>query len=194
MVRLGKASLIWDWNKPGCWVHPPSVNINHLLVLWMQIMYAFHLCWNYYCPNTHRRLGFHFLQLRQQVAVMTLCAGHNQLNAHVSRKMKLAPSPTCSCSVEDQMAEHVQTLYCTKCPLQQTAAWNVWPTAVLLHSRCYGSKGETRRDSHIHFADFVDSQWSNNREDKEIENTSRRRRKEAYSHFDLCSKLEEKPA
>ena len=32
------------------------------------------------------------------------------------------------------------TLYCTKCPLQQTAGWNVWPTAVLLNTRLYGSK------------------------------------------------------
>ena len=149
----------------------------------MQIKQSTHLHWNYCCPNTQRGLGFHFLQLRQQVVVMTLRAGHNRLHAHVSRKMKLAPSPTCSCSVEDQMAEHVQTQYCTKCPLQQIAGWNVWPTAVLLHTKRYGSK---EKPGHIHFADFVDSQWSNNREDKEIENMSRRRRKEAYIHILIC--------
>ena len=39
------------------------------------------------------RDDFHFLNWWQQVVVMRLHTGHNLLNAHMFRKMKLAPSP-----------------------------------------------------------------------------------------------------
>ena len=39
------------------------------------------------------RDDFHFLNWWQQVVVMRLRTGHNLLNAHMFRKMKLAPSP-----------------------------------------------------------------------------------------------------
>jgi len=59
------------------------------------------------------------------------------------RKMKLAPSSTCSCGLEDQRAEHVPQ----RCPLLQTARlkFNVWPTAVQLHTKLYGSKEELEK-------------------------------------------------
>ena len=59
------------------------------------------------------------------------------------RKMKLAPSATCSCGLEDQRAEHVPQ----RCPLLQTARlkFNVWPTAVQLHTKLYGSKEELEK-------------------------------------------------
>ena len=52
------------------------------------------------------------------------------------KTMKLAPSPMCVCGLEDQMAEHILQ----RCPLLQTAKTNVWPTAVQLHTKLYGSK------------------------------------------------------
>ena len=72
---------------------------------------------------------------------MRLRPGHNRLNAHMFRKMKLAPSPTCNCGLEDQTAEH--TLQ--RCPLLQTARQNVQPTAVQLHTKLYGSKEELEK-------------------------------------------------
>ena len=51
-----------------------------------------------------------------------------------SGKMKLAPSPTCNCGLEDQTAEHILQ----RCPLPQTARTNVWPAAVQLHTTLYG--------------------------------------------------------
>ena len=55
---------------------------------------------------------------------MRLHTGHNRLNAHMFRKMKLAPSPTCNCGLEDQTAEKILQ----RCPLLQTARTSVWPT------------------------------------------------------------------
>ena len=52
---------------------------------------------------------------------MRLHTGHNRLNAHMFRKMKLAPSPTCDCSLEDQTAEYILQ----RCLLLQKARQNV---------------------------------------------------------------------
>ena len=84
------------------------------------------------------RDDFHFLD-RWQAGCgheTRLRTGHNRLKAHMLRKMKLAPSPTCSCGLEDQTAEHL---------LLQTGRTNVWPTAVQLHTKLYGSKKELEK-------------------------------------------------
>ena len=73
--------------------------------------------------------------------VLRLLTGHNRFNPHMFRKMKLAPSPTCNCGLEDQTAEHILH----RCPLLQTARTNVWPTAVQLHTKLYGSKEELEK-------------------------------------------------
>ena len=84
---------------------------------------------------------FHFLDRWQQVVVMRLCMGHNRLNAQMFKQMKLAPSPICNCGLDDQVAEHILQ----KCQLLQTARTNVWPTAVQLHTKLYGSKEELEK-------------------------------------------------
>ena len=60
------------------------------------------------------------------------------------RKIKLTPSPTCSCGLEDQTAEHILQ----RCPLLQTTRKNVWPTAVLLHTKTYATYRNWRRRPH----------------------------------------------
>ena len=70
--------------------------------------------------------------------VMRLRSGHNRLNDHTCRKMKLAPSPFCNCGLQDKTAEHILQ----RCPLLRTARTNVWPTSVQLHTKLYGSKEE----------------------------------------------------
>ena len=72
--------------------------------------------------------------------VMRLRKGHNQLNAHMFKKMKLAP-PICNCGLEDQTAEHKLQ----RCPLLRTARTSVWPAAVQLHTNLYGRKEEVEK-------------------------------------------------
>ena len=93
------------------------------------------------CERITERDDFHFLDLWQQVVVKRLRTGHDRLSAHMSRKMKLAPSPTCNCGLEDQTAEHILQ----KCPLLQTARRNMWTTAVQLHTKLYGNKEELEK-------------------------------------------------
>ena len=59
------------------------------------------------------------------------------------KKMKLAPSPVCNCGIEDQMAKYILQ----RCPLLQTARTDVWPTAVQLHTKLYGSKEKVDKTS-----------------------------------------------
>ena len=64
-----------------------------------------------------------------------------------NKNMKLAPSPICNCGPEDQTAEHIPQ----RCPLLQTARTNVWPTAVQLHTKLYGSKEEVEKTATVIF-------------------------------------------
>ena len=72
---------------------------------------------------------------------MKLNTGHNRHNVYMYSNMKLASSSTCNCGLEDQTAEHALL----RCPLLQTARTNVWPTAVQLHTKLYGSKEELEK-------------------------------------------------
>ena len=70
--------------------------------------------------------------------ILRIRQGHNRLNAHIFRKMKLAPSPTCNFGLEDQTAEHMLQ----RCPLLQTTRKNMLPTAVRLDTKLCGIKEE----------------------------------------------------
>ena len=60
-----------------------------------------------------QRDDYHLLSRKQQVILVRLRTGHNRLNSHMHRKLKLAPSPTCPCGQEEQTTEHVLQ----RCPL-----------------------------------------------------------------------------
>ena len=64
-----------------------------------------------------QRDDYHLLSRKQQVILVRLCTGHNRLNSHMHRKMKLAPSPACPCGQEEQTTEHVRS---TKMPSLQS--------------------------------------------------------------------------
>ena len=113
--------------------------------------------------NALRGRTSHFLDRWQQVVVMRLhTTGHSRLDAHMFKKMKLAPSPICKCGLEDQTAEHILQ----RCPLLQTARTNVWPTAVqLLTPNCTAARKNWRRQ--LHSSCRLDFQCSGDREEEE---------------------------
>ena len=86
--------------------------------------------------TTTTRDAYHLLNRPQQVMIFRLRTGHCRLNAHLSGKMRLVPSPICSCGLEDQTPEHIlQT-----CPLFQKQREEVWPAAVPLRTKLYGCR------------------------------------------------------
>ena len=87
------------------------------------------------------RDALHSLERRQQVVLMRLRTGHNRLKAHMNRKLKLAPSPTCDCGLSDQNTEHILQ----NCPLLQKQRETVWPEAVPLQVKLHGDRQDLER-------------------------------------------------
>ena len=83
----------------------------------------------------------HLLSREQQVVLVGLRTGHNRLNSHMHRKLKLAPSPTCPCGQEDQTTAHVLQ----RCPLHKAAREDVWPVSTPLTTKLYGCKQELEK-------------------------------------------------
>ena len=50
---------------------------------------------------------YHKLDRAGKVILLRLRTGHNRLNAHMYKKMKLAPSSMCICNIEDQTTQHI---------------------------------------------------------------------------------------
>jgi hypothetical protein len=86
-------------------------------------------------PQTTRD-AYHLLERWQQVVIMRLRTGHCRLNAHMFKKLKLAPLPTCSCGLEDQTPDHILQ----NCPLLKALRDKTWPTVTPLSTKLYGSK------------------------------------------------------
>ena len=81
----------------------------------------------------------------QQVVVMRLRTDHNRLNAQMLREMKLAPSPTCTCGLEDQTAEHIlQTMPASADSETTRVIANSSPCSYA-HTRLYCSKKKLER-------------------------------------------------
>ncbi|KAK7110703.1 hypothetical protein V1264_014534 [Littorina saxatilis] len=88
-----------------------------------------------------RKDDYHLLTRHEQVVLMRLCTGHNRLNAHMSQKMKLVPSPTCSCGLEDKTTEHILQ----RCTILKSLRKTMWLTAVSLHCKLYGGKEDLEK-------------------------------------------------
>ena len=84
---------------------------------------------------------YHLLSREDQVIILRLRTGHNRLNAHMYRKLKLVPSPACSCHQGDQTAEHILQM----CPTLHTLRENIWPDPTSLHTKLFGVRGELVR-------------------------------------------------
>ena len=88
-----------------------------------------------------QRDDYHLLSRKQQVILVRLRTGHNRLNSHMHRKLKLAPSPTCPCGRDEQTTEHVLQ----RCPLYKATREDVWPVSTSLTTKLYGCKQELKK-------------------------------------------------
>ena len=98
-----------------------------------------------------QRDDYHLLPRKQQVILVRLRTGHNRLNSHMHRKLKLAPSPTCPCGQEEQTTEHVLQ----RCPLHKATKEDVWPVSTSLTTKPYGCKQELEKTSFISRAALI---------------------------------------
>ena len=94
-----------------------------------------------YSPPTSNMGRLPLLSRKQQVILMRLRTGHNRLNSHMHRKLKLASSPTCPCGPEDQTTEMVLQ----RCPLHKVIREDVWPVSTSLTTKLYGGKQDLEK-------------------------------------------------
>ena len=87
------------------------------------------------------RDGYHLMTKQQQSVMVRLRTGHNRLNSHMHRKLKLVPSPTCPCGLEDQTAEHILQ----RCPLHNNLRHEMWPADTPLQTKLYGGIDDLQR-------------------------------------------------
>ena len=84
---------------------------------------------------------YHLLDRTEQSILVRLRTGHNRLNAHMHKKLKLSPSPECCCELEDQTAEHILQ----RCPLLEQKRKEVWHMDIPFERQLYGNVEDLRR-------------------------------------------------
>ena len=84
---------------------------------------------------------YHALTRDEQVVLLRLRTGHNRLNYHMCRKLKLAPSTACECQQGDQTTEHILQ----SCPKLSILRESIWTDATPLQTKLYGERMELER-------------------------------------------------
>ena len=88
---------------------------------------------------------YHILDRPGHVVLTRLRSGHNRPNAHMYRKLKFVPSPTCPCGEEDQTTEHVLQ----RCNSHQQERIAQWPLATPLHQKLYGGLKDLKKTTNF---------------------------------------------
>ena len=89
--------------------------------------------------------AYHLLDRPGHVVLARLRSGHNRLNVHMHRKLKIVPSPTCPCGEEYQTTEHVLQI----CNIHQPERIAQWPSATPLHQKWYGGLGDLKKTTNF---------------------------------------------
>jgi hypothetical protein len=78
--------------------------------------------------------SYHQLTRSDQTTIFRLRTGHNRLNQHLNRVMKIIPSLMCSCGEAEQDTFHIlQT-----CKNHQALREEIWPLPTTLQEKLYG--------------------------------------------------------
>ena len=70
--------------------------------------------------------NYHKLDRAEQVIILRLRTGHNRLNSHMYKTMKLVQSPLCTCHTGDQTADHILQ----DCPTFTNLRTQIWPDGI----------------------------------------------------------------
>ena len=85
--------------------------------------------------------NYHKLDRAGQVIILRLRTGHNRLNSHMHKTMKLVQSPLCTCQTENQTADHILQ----DCPTFTNLRTQIWPDGISLHQQLHGTTEDLRR-------------------------------------------------
>ena len=78
--------------------------------------------------------AYHQLSRLEQVIIFRLRTGHNRLNKHLHTKLKVVPSPMCSCGQSEQDTTHILQ----ECRDLVVLRKKVWPEPVPIERKLHG--------------------------------------------------------
>ena len=84
---------------------------------------------------------YHKLDRDGKVILIRVYTEHNQLNAHMNRKLNLVPSSICTCNIEDQNGAYTTETYESYYYIRN----QLWSDNTTLQQKLYGTLGELRR-------------------------------------------------
>ena len=90
-------------------------------------------------PQQHD--SYHQLARAEQVVIFRLRTGHNRLNQHLHRKLRVVPSPMCSCGEAEQDTAHILQ----DCGDLRLLREETWPRPTPLEEKLHGPVGELQR-------------------------------------------------
>ena len=90
-----------------------------------------------------RNDDYHYLDREDQVKLFRLRTGHNRLNSHMHRKLKMVPSSACNCQRGDQTAEHILQV----CPRFEELRKEIWPDITSLETKLFWDRVELIKTS-----------------------------------------------
>ena len=85
-----------------------------------------------------RNDDYHHLDREDQVKLFRMRTGHNRLNSHMHRKLKMVPSSACGCQRGEQTAEHVLQV----CSKFDDLRKEIWPDVTSLETKLFGDRVE----------------------------------------------------
>ncbi|VDI60876.1 Hypothetical predicted protein [Mytilus galloprovincialis] len=78
--------------------------------------------------------SYHQLTRSEQTTIFRLRTGHNRLNLHLHKVMKVVPSPMCPCGEAEQDTAHLLQ----SCNLHQALRDKIWHSVTSLEKKLYG--------------------------------------------------------
>jgi len=85
--------------------------------------------------NPAQKDSLHLLSRSEQVTIFRLRTGHNRLNKHLHTKLKVVPSPMCSCGEAEQDTHHILQ----ECGNFRRLRGRLWPEPTPIEEKLYGT-------------------------------------------------------
>ena len=97
--------------------------------------------WNQEHPSYNQHDGYYSLERSEQVLLFRLRTGHNRLNDHMYRVLRIGRSVMCPCNTAPMTSAHVLQ----ECPSHGASRRAIWPQPTPLEEKLYGNLANLRR-------------------------------------------------
>ena len=92
-------------------------------------------------PSYNQHDGYYSLERSEQVLLFRLRTGHNRLNDHMYRVLRIGRSVMCPCNTAPMTSAHVLQ----ECPSHGASRRAIWPQSTPLEEKLYGNLANLSR-------------------------------------------------